>query len=167
MNEFSDQGGSDGILAMGWGSGTGNFPYLISPLEGIQERARQDGSSVFWDFDDWNTALAGNMAFDQAIALVFTTSNSGEDYITVDGNEGDQYIPHTFLSDVVMCIPCQQQPHTAWHNGDDLIFAVVAQNNNTIVVVNSIGPLILISLHKLACHKFLLLVPGWISDSPQ
>ncbi|KAG2356919.1 glycoside hydrolase family 3 protein [Suillus spraguei] len=124
-NEFPGQGGSDGILAMGWGSGTGNFPYLISPLEGIQERARQDGSSVFWDFDDWNTALAGNMAYGQAVALVFTNSDSGEGYVTVDGNEGDR------------------NNLTAWHNGDDLILAVAAQNNNTIVVVNSVGPLII------------------------
>lgn len=29
-NEFADQGGTDGILAMGWGSGTANFTYLIS-----------------------------------------------------------------------------------------------------------------------------------------
>jgi hypothetical protein len=71
---------------------TGNFPYLISPLEGVQERARQDGSSIFWDFDDWNTALAGNMAFGQAAALVFINSDSGEDYITVDGNQGDRYV---------------------------------------------------------------------------
>src|SRR5437588_6435418 len=66
---------------------TAYFPYLTSPLAGIQERARQDGSSVFWDFDDWNTALAGNMAFGQAVALVFIDSDSGEDYITVDGNQ--------------------------------------------------------------------------------
>src|SRR6267154_4508900 len=32
---------------------------------------------------------------------------------------------------------------TAWLNGDDLVLAVAAQNNNTIVVVNSVGPLIL------------------------
>ncbi|KAG1747118.1 glycoside hydrolase family 3 protein [Suillus paluster] len=123
-NEFSHTSGTDGILAMGWGSGTGNFPYLISPLEGIQERARRDGSSVFWDFDDWNTALAGNMAFGQAVALVFTNSDSGEGYITIDGNEGDR------------------KNLTAWHNGDDLVLAVAAQNNNTVVVVNSVGPLI-------------------------
>ncbi|KIK40683.1 glycoside hydrolase family 3 protein [Suillus luteus UH-Slu-Lm8-n1] len=124
-NEFSGQGGSDGILAMGWGSGTGDFPYLISPLEGIQERARQDGSSVFWDFNDWNTALAGNMAYGQAVALVFTNSDSGEGYVTVDGNKGDR------------------KNLTAWHNGNDLILAVAARNNNTIVVVNSVGPLII------------------------
>jgi hypothetical protein len=46
-------------------------------------------------------------------------------YITVDGNAGDR------------------QNLTAWHEGDQLILAVAAQNNNTIVVTNSVGPLIL------------------------
>ena len=32
---------------------------------------------------------------------------------------------------------------TAWHGGDALVLAVAQQNNNTIVVVNSVGPLIL------------------------
>ena len=32
---------------------------------------------------------------------------------------------------------------TAWHGGDNLVLAVAAQNNNTIVIVNSVGPLIL------------------------
>ena len=32
---------------------------------------------------------------------------------------------------------------TAWHGGDDLVLAVAAQNNNTIVIVNSVGPLII------------------------
>jgi predicted alpha/beta hydrolase family esterase len=31
---------------------------------------------------------------------------------------------------------------TAWHGGDNLVKAVAAQNNNTIVVVHSVGPLI-------------------------
>ena len=32
---------------------------------------------------------------------------------------------------------------TAWHEGNELILAVAAQNNNTIVVVNSVGPIIM------------------------
>ena len=31
---------------------------------------------------------------------------------------------------------------TAWNNGDALVLAVAAQNNNTMVIVNSVGPLI-------------------------
>lgn len=65
------------------------------------------------------------MAIGRSAALVFINSDSGEQYITVDGNEGDR------------------RNLTAWHGGDNLVNAVAAQNNNTIVVVHSVGPLIL------------------------
>lgn len=58
------------------------------------------------------------------VAMVFINSDSGEDYITVDGNEGDR------------------KNLTAWHNGDALVQSVAAQNSKTIVVVHSVGPLI-------------------------
>ncbi|KAF9007054.1 glycoside hydrolase family 3 protein [Cyathus striatus] len=123
-NQFADQGGSDGILAMGWGSGTANFTYLITPLEAIQHRARKDRTSISWLLDDFDLPRAGNMAIKKSAALVFVNSDSGEGYITVDGNEGDR------------------KNLTAWHGGDNLILSVAAQNNNTIVVVHSVGPLI-------------------------
>ncbi|KII90196.1 glycoside hydrolase family 3 protein [Plicaturopsis crispa FD-325 SS-3] len=124
-NEFSDQGGVDGILAMGWGSGSANFTYLISPLEAIQARARADRTSVFWSLDDNNLGAAASLATGKSAAIVFVQSDSGEQYITVDGNEGDR------------------NNLTAWHDGDQLIQTVAATNNNTIVVVHSVGPLIL------------------------
>ncbi len=68
-NGFSDRGGDDGILAMGWGSGTANFPYLISPLEAIQARARQDRSSVMWWLDNWNTDGAAGLVQQQDVAV--------------------------------------------------------------------------------------------------
>lgn len=68
-NGFSDRGGDDGILAMGWGSGTANFPYLISPLEAIQARARQDRTSVNWWLNNWNTKGAANAVLQQDVAV--------------------------------------------------------------------------------------------------
>ncbi|KAH7882042.1 glycoside hydrolase family 3 protein [Phlebopus sp. FC_14] len=125
-NEYADQGGDPtGILAVGWGSGTSNFTYLVSPYEAIQARARVDQTSVFWDFDNWDLDNAGNAVINMEVAIVFVNSDSGEGYITVDGNAGDR------------------KNLTAWHQGDELILAVAAQNNNTIVVTNSVGPLIL------------------------
>ncbi|KAF8595482.1 hypothetical protein BDV93DRAFT_99952, partial [Ceratobasidium sp. AG-I] len=59
------------------------------------------------------------------VAVAFIASNSGEQYITVDGNEGDR------------------NNLTAWNNGDELVKAVAAANANTVVVVHSVGPLIL------------------------
>ncbi|KAH9010571.1 glycoside hydrolase family 3 protein [Lactarius pseudohatsudake] len=103
-NEFFDQGG---------------------PYEALQARARKDHTSFSWIFDDFDLVGAGTAAIQQDAAIVFLLSDSGEAYITVDGNEGDR------------------NNLTAWHNGDALVKAVAAQNNNTIVVVNSVGPLIL------------------------
>ena len=65
------------------------------------------------------------MAAQKSAALVFINSDSGEGYITVDGNEGDR------------------KNLTAWHGGDALVLAVAVENNNTIVVVHSVGALIL------------------------
>lgn len=89
-NGYSDRGGDDGILAMGWGSGTANFPYLIAPVDAIQDKAIQDKSIVTWWFQDWDTEGAANAAIENDVALVFVNADSGEGYITVDGNEGDR-----------------------------------------------------------------------------
>ncbi|ESK86004.1 glycoside hydrolase family 3 protein [Moniliophthora roreri MCA 2997] len=116
-NEFRDQNGNDGILGMGWGSGTANFTYLISPYEAIQRRAIEDHTSVSWIFDDFNLPRAGNMAIGRSAALVFVNADSGE------GSDRANL--------------------TLWHGGESLIQAVAAQNNNTIVITHSVGPLII------------------------
>jgi Glycosyl hydrolase family 3 C-terminal domain len=58
------------------------------------------------------------MAKKKDAALVFIASNSGE------GTMGDR------------------QNLTSWHGGEDLVLAVAAQNENTIVVVNTVGPML-------------------------
>ena len=142
-NGFVDRAGDDGVLAVGWGSGTTRFPYLISPLEAIQARGRQDRSSVSWWLDDFDTAGASAAVRNQDVAvsyldhnsfpyrpdrsciqIVFVNADSGEGYITIDGNEGDR------------------KNLTLWHNGENLITAVANNNKNTIVVAHSVGPVI-------------------------
>ena len=56
---------------------------------------------------------------------MFVNADSGEDYISVDGNEGDR------------------KNLTLWINADNLITAVANTNPNTIVVAHSVGPAIL------------------------
>ena len=109
---------------MGWGSGTASFPYLITPLEAVQTRAREDRSSVSWFLSNWDLEGAAATALGQDLALVFVNADSGEGAFTVDGNEGDR------------------NNLTLWVNGDNLINAVAAVNPNTIVVVHSVGPVI-------------------------
>ncbi|CEG83818.1 Putative Beta-glucosidase (Fragment) [Rhizopus microsporus] len=52
-------------------------------------------------------------------------ANSGEEFITVEGNKGDR--KHLRL----------------WNDGDGLIHAVAGANPNTIVVVHSVGPILM------------------------
>ncbi|KAJ9101092.1 hypothetical protein QFC21_003310 [Naganishia friedmannii] len=122
-NGFSDRGGVDGTLAMGWGSGTTQFPYLISPLEAIQRRAIQDHTLVSWSLEDFDLDLAVSTAANVDVAIVFLNSDSGEEYIVVDGNIGDR------------------NNLTAWHGGDELVLAVANVTSNVVVVIHNPGPI--------------------------
>ncbi|KAJ7913541.1 glycoside hydrolase family 3 protein [Mycena leptocephala] len=116
--------GDDGVLAMGWGSGTANFPYLITPLDAITARAAQDGSTVSSSLSDTDLAAAATVASGKDVALVFITADSGEGGGLVEGNAGDR-------NDL-----------QAWHSGDALVQQVAQFSANTIVVVNSVGPIV-------------------------
>ncbi|OXC81956.1 beta-glucosidase [Cryptococcus neoformans] len=124
-NGFSDRGGLSGTLAMGWGSGTAQFPYLVDPLSSISRQAREDRTILNWWLDDWNLSNASYWASVAEVAIVGINSDSGEGYITVDNNEGDR------------------NNLTAWNNGEELVKAVASANNNTIVIVHSVGPMII------------------------
>lgn len=124
-NECLDHSCNDGVLAIGWGSGTAYFPYLVAPLDAISTRAKAAGTSVSsWTFSD-DANLSKNTASGKGVALVFITADSGEAQYTVEGNAGDR-------NDL-----------NAWHNGDAIVEQVASVNNNTIVVVNSVGPIIM------------------------
>ncbi|KAK0465356.1 glycoside hydrolase family 3 protein [Desarmillaria tabescens] len=122
-NGYSDRGGDDGVLAMGWGSGTADFPYLIAPLDALTAKASADGTKVSSSTSDTDLNAAANAAAGKDVAIVFITADSGEGYITVEGNFGDR-------NDLL-----------AWHGGDALVQSVASVNPNTIVAVNSVGPI--------------------------
>jgi len=89
--------------------------------------------------------MAGNVAIRQSAALVFINSDSGEGYVTVDGNEGDRSVISKLFraGQWFWWFYAPRNNLTAWHDGDALVLAVAAQNNNTIVIVHSVGPLIM------------------------
>ncbi|ORY68377.1 glycoside hydrolase family 3 protein [Pseudomassariella vexata] len=122
-NGCDDRGCNAGTLAMGWGSGTANFPYLITPLDALNFRAADDGTRVEAVLNNSaTTQIEKLVAQESATALVFVNANSGEGYIDVDGNEGDR------------------KNLTLWANGDELIKNVSSICNNTIVIIHSVGP---------------------------
>ena len=136
-NGYPGNAGDDGTLAIGWGSGSGNFPYLITPLEAIQARAREDRSSVSWFLSNWDLDGAANTALGQDVALVFANANSGEGAVVVGDNS-----PESQGMILVDGMAGDRSNLTLWGNADALINAVAAVNPNTVVVVHSVGPAI-------------------------
>jgi beta-glucosidase len=128
-NGCPDHGCDNGTLAMGWGSGTSDFPYLITPLDSIKNTVGQNGGVVQSVTDNYAYTQIQQMAKEATVAIVFVNADSGEGYITVDGNMGDR------------------NNLTLWQDGETLIRNVSALCNNTIVVVHSVGPVLVNSFY--------------------
>ncbi|KAF8328930.1 glycoside hydrolase family 3 protein [Cantharellus anzutake] len=124
-NSCADRSCNIGILGIGWGSGTANFTYLVDPLSAITAKARSIGANVASSLSDYDLVAARNASMGKDAALVFITSDSGEGYLTVEGNPGDRNNLY------------------AWHGGDALVNTVAGVNNNTIVVVHAVGAIIM------------------------
>ena len=122
-NACTDRGCDTGTLAMGWGSGTAQFPYLVAPYDAIKTQAATDGTTLTTSTTDSTTSGAA-VASPAATAIVFINADSGEGYITVEGVAGDR--PNL----------------DPWHSGDALVQAVANVNKKTIVGVHSVGPLV-------------------------
>lgn len=128
-NGCEDRACANGTLGMAWGSGSANFPYLVTPDTAIQNSVLANGGAYESVLNNWDletvSALARRAQDNSGPAIVFVDSDSGEGYLEVDNNLGDR------------------NNLTLWRNGDALINAVAAECNNTIVVVHSVGPVIL------------------------
>lgn len=120
-NGCNDRGCHNGTLAMGWGSGTASFPYLITPLEAIKRRAIKQGTVVQSVLNDYAYAQINATAKVASACLVFVAADAGEGYLEQDGNLGDR------------------KNLTLWNAGDALINTVASNCNNTIVVVHAVG----------------------------
>ncbi|SCZ97932.1 BZ3500_MvSof-1268-A1-R1_Chr7-3g09643 [Microbotryum saponariae] len=122
-NEFPDRSGLDGTLAMGWGSGTVNFPYLVDPLSAIRYKLGQTNpkTSISSVLDNNATSAIQRLARLVEKCLVFVASDSGEGYLTVNNNQGDR-------NDLEL-----------WQNGNQLISKVASLCSDVIVVIHSVG----------------------------
>lgn len=122
-NSCVDRGCNNGTLAAAWGSGTANFPYLIAPATAIQNYLMQYNPSITYQsiFDNYAYDEIGNASVRADVAIVHVSSDSGESYITVDGNSGDR------------------NNLSLWYDGDDLILNTAKACNNVVVVIHSVG----------------------------
>lgn len=123
-NACGDRGCNQGTLAVGWGSGATDFEYLVTPLAAITERATEDGSTVTSILNNTKLDDMKASAKDQDICLVFVNADSGEGYITWNGNAGDRNDIETQLG------------------GNEVIAAVSQNCKKTIVIVHTVGPII-------------------------
>ncbi|KAI1412712.1 glycoside hydrolase family 3 protein [Hypoxylon sp. FL1857] len=116
---------NNGTLAMGWGSATAEYPYLISPATALEKQAAADGTAFINIKSNFDLEAAKAAARNATVAIVFANANSGEGYTTLDGNFGDR------------------NNLTLWKGGDELIQAVAEENSNVIVVIHSVGPVLI------------------------
>jgi len=121
LNSCSDQGCDNGYLGMGWGSGSASYPFADAPIDALKAYAKD---VTFYDSDTYPSGLAPTAT---DIALVFINADSGENYITVEGNPGDRTVSNL----------------NAWHNGDALVEAAAAQFSTVVVVIHTVGPILL------------------------
>ncbi|CAE6488781.1 unnamed protein product [Rhizoctonia solani] len=101
----------NGTYSIGGGSGSAYAPYIVTPLEGIQARAKANTTQVNWMFNDLDLEKAALNAAIADTSIVFTYAYQ------LEGLDRDNL--------------------TLWSNGDELINIVAAQCNNTIVVIHS------------------------------
>ncbi|KGO74764.1 Glycoside hydrolase family 3 [Penicillium italicum] len=140
VNSCADQGCNKGVLTMGWGSGTARLPYLITPQEAISNISK---NAEFYITDKFPSDVAANA---NDIALVFISADSGENYITVEGNPGDRTVAGL----------------NSWHNGDDLVKAATEKFSNVVVIVHTVGPILMEEWIELKSVKAVLVahLPG-------
>ncbi|KAI5251760.1 putative beta-glucosidase [Aureobasidium subglaciale] len=128
-NGCSDRGCDNGTLAMGWGSGTANFPYLVAPHSAIENEVRSHGKSVESILDSYAynqiDVLAQRTDEVDGACIVFANADAGEGYIIVDGNQGDR------------------NNLTLWQGGEAVIRNVSSLCKNTIVVLHTVGPVLI------------------------
>ncbi|KAL5326957.1 hypothetical protein ACEPPN_004646 [Leptodophora sp. 'Broadleaf-Isolate-01'] len=120
INSCNQRSCNKGTLGMGWGSGTANYPYMDDPITAIKLKATD---VTFYNTDSFPsgiTAVTGD------IAMVFISSDSGENQYTVEGNDGDRKSSGLY----------------AWHDGDNLVKAAAAKYATVIVVVHTVGPIL-------------------------
>ncbi|KAK4580255.1 hypothetical protein LTR86_000458 [Recurvomyces mirabilis] len=124
-NSCSDRGCDNGTLGMAWGSGSANFPYLITPDTAIQNTVLNAGGVYESSLDNGALTAMAALARRANASIFFANADSGEGYIQVDGNLGDR------------------NNLTFWQGADAALSTVAANCKNTILVVHSVGPVLL------------------------
>ena len=147
-NHCKDRGCNQGTLGSGWGSGSVEFPYLVTPIDALRDAfdatkvELSEHTSNAPDFKD--SSLLKN----EDICIVFANADAGEGYLAWDNVSGDR--PDLLLQ----------------KGGEELVRKVGLEcgdgKGETIVVIHAVGPVILEQFIDLPGVKAVLLanLPG-------
>ncbi|KAI9817427.1 MAG: hypothetical protein M1827_001036 [Pycnora praestabilis] len=129
-NACADRGCNQGTLAQAWGSGSVEFPYLVTPLTALKSAFNPDTVHLTdYTTNDLPFEKDSSTLQDQDLCLVFTNSDAGEGYIASDGIRGDRNDLYT------------------QKGGDEMVQNVAkgchGMNASTIVIVHAVGPVVL------------------------
>ncbi|CAK5264836.1 unnamed protein product [Mycena citricolor] len=109
-------GGNNGTMTIGGGSAFAYPPYTIDPLAALNAYVAADGPDINQHLENYNLTMAAAQAGNSEAALVFLSAYASEGY--------------------------DRDNLTTYPNGDALVQAVAAVNNNTIVVLHVPGAVI-------------------------
>ena len=139
-NSCMDRACNKGTLGMGWGSGTVDYPYFDSPIEELRRRV---DNVTYYATDRFPSVPDPS---EEDVAVVFISSDSGENSYTVEGNHGDRDASGLY----------------AWYNGDELVKKAAEKYDNVVVVVHTVGPIIVDEWIELPSVKSVLFahLPG-------
>jgi beta-glucosidase len=128
--------GPDGTAQVYNGGGSGHIPEagtkpdVVSPVQGMQTRAATAGDVVtFTDGSNMQDAVAAATAADIAIVFAYNVSGEGTDLPSLSLNDG---------SGNCAGLACSYQASQQ----NQLIAAVAAANPDTVVVLNTAGPVL-------------------------
>ncbi|KAI0835369.1 glycoside hydrolase family 3 protein [Hypoxylon sp. FL0890] len=121
INSCTDKSCNRGTLGMGWGSGSANYPYMDDPISSLKRKAT---NVTYYATDSFPSVPTPST---DDVAIVFITSDSGENSYTVENNHGDR----------------DSSGLVAWHNGDELVQNAAAKYSNVVVVVHTVGPIVM------------------------
>ncbi|OTB06121.1 glycoside hydrolase family 3 protein [Hypoxylon sp. CI-4A] len=141
INSCTDKSCNKGTLGMGWGSGSANYPYLDDPISSLKRKA---ANVTYYATDSFPTVDAPTD--DDDVAIVFISSDAGENSYTVENNHGDR----------------DSDGLKAWHNGDELVQKAAERYSSVVVVVHTVGPVVVEPWIDLASVRSVLVahLPG-------
>ena len=146
-NVCADRGCNIGTLASGWGSGAVEFPYLVTPLEALQQAFHEDQVELtIFPTNELPSLQNATQLGQQDLCIAFVNSTGGEGYIVSDGIKGDrndlnlQNGGDELIRDIAANCGTQRFRGSTFGIGDD---QARTRPGTTIVVIHSVGPVIL------------------------